>query len=1327
MAINDPGRQVDGFTALTLGMDGSVEPDSIRKENYALGINVVSRGGKVKTRPGFAQLSLESDPEDPTALTEFENGFYQGGCIFTESSSQSDAVDLANGGAGKTYIIVAASGWIFRIDPILKRIVRLNGTPGTSLIEQTINSVAALSTTVTVTTNQAHGLKAGDKVTVSGCTPNTMNSNGETVVLTSPSFNTFTYSVATNFATATSATVVGSYSISPDSKGYLVLPKFMDTTYYTLKVSAAYPVTPGSGITNNSKVIIEDPQPTRLSIGVSGSGFQASTVSSNGVVSYINISNGGEGFSDSAKASSVGSTNSQLSLRFKRDASATNRPWPDRNNTTNRHTFCQAEKFLIIQDGINKPFIFDGTYLRRSYTSGNQALSFGVGNKAITNIVVTHKGAGYTATPSVVITPAAGDTTGAGASATPVFNSTSGQVDAMNFTPGANYTAPPVVTITRAAGDTTGAGAQAYATLNNPQEVPVGSVMAYGQGRLFVASPNRFEVKALDFVGTHVNKTSGKDSQGNTVYPLKDPRASILFNTEDQYLSGGGSFLMPSYMGRITGMRFLPTKDVAAGQGDLYVFCEFGAASFKVGEARASWGATQRFQSLLFDKIGSVGPDAFAGVNGDLFFRSADGIRTYRNAAASLEDYGNTALSSEIDKFLDQEPLKLLYNVSMAYTNDSRLLMTAQPVEIPPATINDKTSLCYKALVSMDLRPLNRASNKSSLVYDGLWTGLDFLQLFSGEFGRKNIVLILASCCSKLTLWAVDENSSFDKPLPGVQRTLRSSFLTGTHQGTDLIVPMTGDIKARFSTAYTAPTVVMSKNSGYPFTGTSNWWVYTSRFTSGQKIGQIAQVTYLVPPGISYIPATNNPDTQTSKWRLLVFEGDPNLGDLDPDSVSQSNSNTDPTRIPTSSNWGRSVYFEDNYFSEIPLTDFGLNANDRYFLNFTAVNSAINWTNLTAGQSNQGLSLFVYYSETPLGSFAPTTRQDFSSVSRTINLYYNHLPNGQVSASFYLGNLKPSGFLYVGVNNIGTLPQNNKVNYSVSLKSFSSGSNPIVSQLETKSFGFDSPFELKRLARGDLWVSDMEDYTKFNISFRPDKHPDWVFWDEAAFNAKTDNVTDCLEFDSIIKNNITTAQTLSYCVDLNKYLNNNLGGLGAKFTLTTGATGPGNGVLAVKYQTSDLTPASRNGLTQGSQAYIDFYNNMQSFDVSLPTGQSSKNYVNMLNAGQRYLYMDISYPTVNSGAFYNMLLEFFFLSQNDTTPNLVQSSGFFTVLKNFQPQYVSQIKLMTPADVENKVSGSFFHTAYEFQLRLVWSGKAGIQKGFLHALPLVENVKGNSL
>jgi FtsP/CotA-like multicopper oxidase with cupredoxin domain len=89
-----------------------------------------------------------------------------------------------------------------------------------------------------------------------------------------------------------------------------------------------------------------------------------------------------------------------------------------------------------------------------------------VASPIISAITLTNPGSGYTEPPLVTITPAAGDTTGTGATAEADIDPVTGAVTGITIdTVGSGYTLAPTVTITPAFGDVIGSGAVATAVL----------------------------------------------------------------------------------------------------------------------------------------------------------------------------------------------------------------------------------------------------------------------------------------------------------------------------------------------------------------------------------------------------------------------------------------------------------------------------------------------------------------------------------------------------------------------------------------------------------------------------------------------------------------------------------------------------------------------------------------------------------------------------------------------------------------------------------------------------------------------------------------------
>jgi hypothetical protein len=406
----------------------------------------------------------------------------------------------------------------------------------------------------------------------------------------------------------------------------------------------------------------------------------------------------------------------------------------------------QAEKYLIIQTGQDEPRIYDGYILRRASYYGDQAVPIGkhmaygqgrlfvainegaeimagdlVFGGSTTNVAITGSSA---ANPTVITTASAhgfvaGDQiTIQGHSSSPPINST--------YTVA---TAPTATTFT----------------------IPT-AITSAGSGG-FVSRFN-----------------AGQDSD-------------LLRFTETTFLNEGGSFAPTGKVGRVTGLVFLPVQDTATGQGDLVAFCERGSVTFQVSAPRDQWKNTQGFQRVLFDNIGSVS-DSIIPINGDLFFRSKEGngIRTYRNARAEAEGYGQTPISAEIDPVLEQDTLWMLDGVSFA-NFDNRLLMTCIPKQYPRRAANAAQAETFAAepiptlfdgIAVLDFQSVSSGRGKSAAVFDGVWTGLRIIKLVSGTFDGDPrcyaVCLHDDDSGRKVEIWQITREDEYDFPDEGPRR-----------------------------------------------------------------------------------------------------------------------------------------------------------------------------------------------------------------------------------------------------------------------------------------------------------------------------------------------------------------------------------------------------------------------------------------------------------------------------------------------------------------------------------------------------------------------------
>lgn len=236
-------------------------------------------------------------------------------------------------------------------------------------------------------------------------------------------------------------------------------------------------------------------------------------------------------------------------------------------------------------------------------------------------------------------------------------------------------------------------------------EVPVGSgPMAYGMLRLWVALGKSY--------------IAGDVAGGDT---------GVLKFTENDYIAEGGEFSLPMSSGNITAMRFTATPNTSLGQGELLLVTPDAVFSNTAPVDRDAWkNLTQPIQTITLINNGGLSQASTILVNGDVFIRGRDGIRSVIQAVRYFNQWGNTPLSNEMNRVLNKDSQALLRFAS-AVEFDNRLLMTCQPVPLPDG--------CYHTgLVALDFDLITSINEKQPPAYDGLWTGRNIYQIVKGRF-----------------------------------------------------------------------------------------------------------------------------------------------------------------------------------------------------------------------------------------------------------------------------------------------------------------------------------------------------------------------------------------------------------------------------------------------------------------------------------------------------------------------------------------------------------------------------------------------------------------
>lgn len=276
-------------------------------------------------------------------------------------------------------------------------------------------------------------------------------------------------------------------------------------------------------------------------------------------------------------------------------------------------------------------------------------------------------------------------------------------------------------------------GATLRRSVADQNEVPVGKMMEYGVGRLIVVLPNQREYKIGDLVG------------GGT---------EVIKFTEDTFVAEGGSITVP-IPGEITAVKLIAVLDRGTQQGDLVIHTDQGAVSAQVGALRSTWKNIQ-FQRIAILKNGALGQYSTVLVNGDMFYRAYDGIRSLAMAQRDFQSqWATTPVSREVERILRLDNPALL-RVSQAVLFDNRILMTCSPVQ-------RGFGYYHRGLVSLDFDPISSMGVKSPPAYDGLWTGLQATSMVVGEFNKEERCFIFhVNEDYENELWEVSRDDAFD-------------------------------------------------------------------------------------------------------------------------------------------------------------------------------------------------------------------------------------------------------------------------------------------------------------------------------------------------------------------------------------------------------------------------------------------------------------------------------------------------------------------------------------------------------------------------------------
>lgn len=265
--------------------------------------------------------------------------------------------------------------------------------------------------------------------------------------------------------------------------------------------------------------------------------------------------------------------------------------------------------------------------------------------------------------------------------------------------------------------------------------IPIGTVMAYGHGRLFVVPK--------EIIFNNVS-TDGRRFflAGNILIPGQPE--TILKFTETEDINGGGALALPAEFGFITFMTLQRNAGGGSGYGPLIVGARNGVSAFSIQLPRQfdaalgipGWNESDISQVLFMD-TGTRSSRSVVATNNDIMFRGSsnkDGIRSVSfQVYGSQQTLQNIPLSGEMQRVFDNDNQTSLQYVSQSIA-DNRLISMVKPA-------ND-TDNSFEAMASLDFAPLQNLKQKASPAFDGVVTGAQFLQSMSAMYEDKERHLV---------------------------------------------------------------------------------------------------------------------------------------------------------------------------------------------------------------------------------------------------------------------------------------------------------------------------------------------------------------------------------------------------------------------------------------------------------------------------------------------------------------------------------------------------------------------------------------------------------
>lgn len=355
------------------------------------------------------------------------------------------------------------------------------------------------------------------------------------------------------------------------------------------------------------------------------------------------------------------------------------------------------------------------------------------------------------------------------------YSGPSGQVvwigdDQYTIAPGGSGTPSTLLTVI----NLTDTSATAYSLPQNilsVPELPAGRMGAYGLLHQAMSL-----IDGLSFI-------YGDTAGGPSGTPANNNRDAVLKVTENTFLESSGSFRVPSAGEIITSITFTAILDAAYGQGPLEIGTSSRIFTCAVPADRAAWIALENpILTVALIGDGPLAQDSTILANSDTLFRSTEGLGSLIFARRNFETWGNTPISTEVNRTIEADDNSLLAWGS-AVTFDNRFLPLALPRTASSGVVHD-------AVLVLNFDPVSSLRGKAPSIWESVWDGLPVLRIVTGNFSGTKRCFMFAVENSQIVLWEQLRSKSpiyYDNGTDRITPTLESPCIFKPEERSDKI------------------------------------------------------------------------------------------------------------------------------------------------------------------------------------------------------------------------------------------------------------------------------------------------------------------------------------------------------------------------------------------------------------------------------------------------------------------------------------------------------------------------------------------------------------